>query len=209
MVKQDHPKNAREIKMAIKIQKSDNPEYKDTIRVSAMQPFEYIIMSKDEYMEPLEGESKYNPGEKWNKYNVMVHEYKTMDPNTGEVSVQTPNEVFGYFASGKTLVPKLVDIEVGQKFKVTQEQVEGKSYKMYKVELVNDDGTLTLIKVKKSSNTESKAPSNASEPAPSMTLDDELKTLKASGILNDTLIQALSTKFDVSVDFVKTRAEAL
>ena len=197
-------------KMVIEIRKSDKEEYKDTIRISKLQPFEYAIMSKDEFMEPLTGEGQYG---EWAKYNMLVHEFKTANPQTGEPVVSTPNEVYGYFASGVSLIPKLVGIEVGQKFKLTQVQPEGKAYAMYKIELIGEDGSLTDVRGKSSSS--SSTPAKAKETkkeepvAVSQTLDDKIKIMKAGGVFNDSVAQMLAIEFDTTKEFVNKRATVL
>lgn len=198
--------------MVIEIRKSTNEKYKDTLRVSKLMPFEYVILSKDEFKKPLTGEGQYG---EWAKYNVMVHEFKTSDLVTGEPRVEKPEEVYGWFASGVSLMPKLVDIEVGQKFKVTQVQAEGKSYSMYKVELIKDDGTLEVVRGQKSSsstksNTNTNTtPKSSPQVAPEQTLDEVITTMKKNGMLTSTNIVNIAEKFGTSISFIEKRAEVL
>ncbi len=197
--------------MAIEIKKSTNEQYKDTLRMSKLQPFEYAILSKDEFIDPLEGEGQYG---EWAKYNVLVHEYKTANPQTGEPVTETPNEVYGWFASGKSLLPKLPAIELGQKFKVTQVQVEGKSFSMYQVEIIEADGSLTLVTGKGGSSSEASSSTEAPKKeikteAPALTLDEKIKVLKSGGIDISTMAEVIAKEYDVTPEFVNKRAEIL
>lgn len=196
--------------MVIEIKKSDDEKYKDTLRVSKLLPFEYVILSKDEYKNPLTGEGTYG---EWAKYNVKVHEYKTTNPQTGETATMTPNEVVGWFASGKSLIPKLPSIEVGQQFKVTQIQVEGKSYSMYKVELINADGTLTEVRAESNSASSSSTPAPKKEikktEEPVQTLDDKIKVMKEGNIPTESFAKILAIEFDTTEEFVTKRVEVL
>jgi len=192
--------------MVIEIKKSTNPEYTDTIRVSGLAPFEYVIMSKEEYKDPLEGAGEYGP---WAKYNVLVHEFTSLNPDTGDKVSATPNQVCGYFASGKSLMPKLTDIEIGQKFKITQVVIEGKSYKMYKVELINDDGTLEVVKGSKPTKAENVTTTQVEKPATKQTLDEKITILKTNGMPVDSIKEGLAKEFDTTVEFVEVRYNAL
>lgn len=195
--------------MVIEIKKSNNEKYRDTLRMSKMLPFEYAILSKVDFKDPLTGESQYGT---WAKYNVILHEYKTTDLNTGEAKVDKPEVELGWFASGVSLEPKLPQIEVGQKFRITQVQVEGKAYSMYKVELVNEDGSLEEVFAPKGGETTTSSKPDAQQAkteAPAMTLDDKIKMLKTSGLLNDATIDALAKEYDTTIDFINKRKEVL
>lgn len=198
--------------MVIEIRKSKNEKYKDTLVISKLLPFEYAILSKTDFKEPLTGEGKYGT---WSKYNIMVHEYKTTNPSTGEVKLEKPEIEVGWFASGVSLEPKLLQIEVGQKFKVTQVKAEGKSYSMYKVELIKDDGTLEVVRGQKSSSSTknntntNNAPKSSPQVAPEQTLDEVITTMKKNGMLTPTNIMSIAEKFGTSISFIEKRAEVL
>jgi hypothetical protein len=195
--------------MAILIEKSKNEQYKDLFKASGLQPFEYAILSKDTFEEPLVGTSEHG---EWNKYDITVHEYKSVNPDTGITSVEKPEQVYGWFAGGKSLIPKIVGIPLGQKFKLSQIKLEGKAYSLWQVEIINADGSLTEVTIDKSSTPTSVPPKTKVEAptgSPELTLDDKIKQLKSSNMLSEVMIQALATEYEMTVEFVTKRASVL
>lgn len=179
-------------KMVVEIRKSKNPEYTDTLGVSNMMPYEYVIFEKHEYDEPIVGTGQYG---EWHKYNIKLHEYVGTDPNTGEKVEQKYNDALelGYFASAKGVIKVLDTLPLGVKVKMTQEKVEGKSYKLYNIE--------KLDKVVKNASV-----TNAN---PDIDLDTFVKNKKAAGLNADETAQLALGQFDVDADFVKARFEVV
>lgn len=152
--------------MVVKLEKSTNPDYKDTLKVSNMTPKEFVVISKTEFDEPLTGDGKFGPWEKW---NVTVHEFNSLDLENGgfdNTSIPAGTEA-GFFVSAKGLQKALKDIPLDVKVKITQEAVEGKSYKLYKVEVL--DGSV--------------APEATAKAAtPSVSPAAKIQALKAAGL---------------------------
>ena len=188
--------------MVIEIKKSTNPEYKDTLKMSALAPFEYAIVSKIDFEEPLTGESQYG---EWAKFNVKVHSYKTFDPATGETKVETPEQECGLFASAKTLRAGLDPVALDEPVKIRQEAVEGKAYKVYIVEPANGSQAPA---------TSAKADKNE-EPAPATekvypNSDAMIKALKAEGMALEMIKLKVVAKYtDLTPEFVEFRYGAL
>jgi hypothetical protein len=176
--------------MVVKIEKSKKEEYKDTLKMSNMQPFEYVILSKNEFAEPITGTSAHG---EWFKFNVLVEEFKTADPATGMPAVETPNEVLGYFCSAKTLIKPLTELPLDVRVKITQESVEGKAYKVYKMELLDEVAE--------------KVTNEATNP--SVSADDKIKTLKAAGVSSDDVVSVVEPQFDMTPEMIKARYEVL
>lgn len=189
--------------MVIEIKKNANPEYKDTLKMSAMAPFEYAIVSKVDFEEPLTGEGQFG---EWAKYNVKVHSYKTFDPATGETKVEAPEQECGLFASAKTLRAGLDSVGLDTPVKITQESVEGKAYKIYKV--VPANGSQVLETSAKSGKNEETATAPAEKVYANS--DAMIKDLKAQGVALEIIKLKVVAKYtDLTPEFVEFRYGAL
>lgn len=140
----------------ITIEKEKREGLKPTLKMKALNPSEYAIISKTgEFDEPMTGESQYG---KWFLYDITVHEYKTLDPATEAMKVFTPDQNASYFTGEHANVKKALDsAKDKQKIKITM--VEGDNGKMvYKTELLGE-----------------------SKPE-SLSLSDKIKQLKTAGV---------------------------
>lgn len=188
--------------MVATIVKSKKPEYKDTLRMSKMAKFEYVILSKVEFMEPYKPESYADADNQWEKYTVKVHEINTLDEETGDKVNLKPEQEVTLFASAKTLKPLMASLPLDTKVKLFQTPVDGKSYSVYNMEYL--EGEPVAVPAAEP------APAVAAPaPAAEVTADDKIKKLKASGLSVEDVFAVVGPQFNLTEEFVKMRYEAL
>lgn len=172
------------------VELKDNPKYDNKNLVTKeMAPFEYVIISKPEYAEPLRGEGTYGP---WFLYNVRVHEINTFDPNTGNPLKTNPEEDAAYFAKGKALQEKFAEVPINTKVKIYMQETKNgrKAYTYELVDAVQSDTT-------------------TQNPQPDASVDDKIKALKDNGVDKESIKKTVSLDHDVTEDFVGLRYDAL
>jgi len=118
----------------VKIKEGYDPE----LKLANMLKTEYAVIEKL-YAEPKTGTGTNADGSfEWVLYGVSVHEYKTLNEETGSMEVTTlnPPQSMSFFKSAKSFKNKFDPLALNTKVKVTQTPVEGKAYKEFQLEEV-------------------------------------------------------------------------
>lgn len=119
--------------MVVKIKEQEGRDFPMLI-ASDMTKKEYVIMEKL-YDEPKEGHNEKGNFD-WTLYSVAVSEYASFDEDAEETKVTTLDEPqqMSFFKNSKTFRDKFDPLPINTKVKVTQEKVDGKSYKVFNLE---------------------------------------------------------------------------
>ena len=163
-----------------------------TLKTAKLLPFEYVILEKEEYVEPIRGTGEYGD---WQKYSVRVIEYVTVDENTGDkITRKDVNEVVSYFAS-KGIDKQIKDLPLNVKFKITMEQKDnGKGkFSVYNVEVL--DNVAADVK-----------PTAANV---EVSMDEKISLLIKAGVDDDGIAKTIVADFETTEEFVKKRIAAL
>lgn len=158
-------------KMTIEIKTKDG--YEPELKLANMLKTEYAVIEKL-YEEPKTGTGTNSDGSfDWTLYGVAVHEYKTLNEESGAMEVTTLNPPvnMSFFKSAKSFKNKFDPLAVNTKMKVTQTPVEGKAYKEFQIEELGA-GTAKPV--------EAEAPAEAAKPA--MSVSEQIVALKAAGL---------------------------
>lgn len=175
--------------MVIKIEEPKKEGYKPTLRASYLQEFEYFVVEiSGEYDEPLKFTNTFDGvAVESEMYNLILHEYVTVDPKTvSKVEFTGPPKTVGFFAKvGSGIQKVLSQMEKGQKVRFYQELTE-----------MEIDGKKTAVRLWKSDiktapQSESKRPN----------FKDKAIALKKDGLDEQTIINLISSEYDgVSLD---------